>query len=141
MKRILIDSGPLIALFDSSDKFHRLSVDFIKENPFPLVTSLASVTEALHLLDFNRNAQTDCLSWIISGAVSVEEIDLEDLIRIKELIIRYADMPMDFADACLVRIGEKYNIQEIATIDSDFDIYRLNKSQSFKTVLRWRDSV
>ena len=136
MKRILIDSGPIIALFDSSDKYHQLSLDFIKNNPHQLLTSLASITEALHLLDFNRNAQTDCLSWVISGAVIVEDIGLEDLIRIKQLIIKYADMPMDFADACLVRLGEKYNIDEVATIDSDFDIYRLNKTKAFKTVLR-----
>ncbi len=136
MKRILIDSGPLIALFDSSDKYHQISVKFIKNNPHQLLTSLASVTEALHLLDFNRNAQTDCLSWIISGAVTVEDIGLEDLIRVKELIIKYADMPMDFANACLVRLGEKYNIAEVATIDSDFDIYRLNKDKAFRTVLR-----
>lgn len=136
MKRILIDSGPIIALFDSSDKYHQISRDFIKNNPDQLLTSLASITEVLHLLDFNRNAQTDCLSWIISGAVRVENVDLEDLIRIKELIIKYADMPMDFADACLVRLGEKYHIDEVATIDSDFDIYRFNKSQSFRTVLR-----
>ena len=136
MKRILIDSGPIIALFDSSDKYHQLCINFIKNNPHQLLTTLASVTEALHLLDFNRNAQTDCLSWIISGAVKVEEIDHEDLIRIKELIIKYADMPMDFADACLVRLGEKYNIAEVATIDSDFDIYRLNKNKTFCTVLK-----
>ena len=97
---------------------------------------MASVTEAQHLLDFNRNAQTDCLSWIISGAIKVEEINVEDLIRIKALIIKYADMPMDFADACLVRLGEKYQIDEVATIDSDFDIYRLNKHQTFRTVLK-----
>jgi len=136
MKRILIDSGPIIALFDSSDKYHQLSLDFIKNNRHQLLTSLASITEALHLLDFNRNAQTDCLSWVISGAVKVEDIGLEDLIRIKELIIKYADMPMDFADACLVRLGEKYNIAEVATIDSDFDIYRLNKNKAFCTVLK-----
>ncbi len=136
MKRILIDSGPIIALFDSSDKYHQISRSFIKNNPHELITSLASVTEAQHLLDFNRNAQTDCLSWIISGAIKVEEIGVEDLIRIKALIIKYADMPMDFADACLVRLGEKYQIDEVATIDSDFDIYRLNKHQTFRTVLK-----
>ena len=136
MKRILIDSGPIIALFDSSDKYHKISRDFIKNNPHELITSLASITEAQHLLDFNRNAQTDCLSWVISGAVSVEDINQEDLIRVKELIIKYADMPMDFSDACLVRLGEKYNIDEVATIDSDFDVYRLNKTKSFRTVLK-----
>lgn len=136
MRRILIDSGPLIALFDKSDKYHQICVDFIKNNPHELLTSLASITEVLHLLDFSRNAQTDFLSWIIAGAVTVEEIGLKDLIRTKELITKYADLPMDFADACLVCLGEKYNIDEVATIDSDFDVYRLNKPRTFRTVLR-----
>ena len=59
MKRILIDSGPLIALFDSSDKYHLASVEFIITNKSELITSQASITETLHLLDFNRNAQFD----------------------------------------------------------------------------------
>lgn len=136
MKRILIDSGPLIALFDASDKYHQTCVDFVKSNPYELLSTLASITEVLHLLDFSRNAQTDFLSWVISGAVTIEDITPKDLIRIKQLIEKYADLPMDFADACLVCIGEKYNIDEVATIDSDFDIYRLNKTKAFKTVLK-----
>lgn len=136
MRKILIDSGPLIALFDKSDKYHQVCVDFIKNNPHELLTSLASITEVLHLLDFSRNAQTDFLSWIIAGAVTVEEIGLEDFVRTKELITKYSDLPMDFADACLVCLGEKYNIDEVATIDSDFEVYRLNKTQTFRTVLK-----
>jgi len=59
MKKILIDSGPLIALFDASDKYHNKAVTFIKSNKYPLVTTIASITETLHLLNFNRNAQID----------------------------------------------------------------------------------
>ena len=136
MKRVLIDSGPLIALFDASDKYHQICVEFVKNNPYELLSSLASVTEVLHLLDFSRNAQTDFLSWIIAGAVTIEDIDTKDLMRIKELIEKYSDLPMDFADACIVCLGEKYNISDVATIDSDFDIYRLNKTKAFRTILK-----
>jgi len=61
MKKTLIDSDPLITLFDRNDKYHLASIDFIKNNSTELVTTLASVTETLHLLDFNRNAQIDFL--------------------------------------------------------------------------------
>jgi hypothetical protein len=54
MKKILIDSGPLIALFDASDKYHHEAVNFIKTNKYPLVTTLASITEALHHHSFMR---------------------------------------------------------------------------------------
>ncbi len=84
MKKILIDSGPLIALFDRNDKYHSASLKFIKNNNNELVTTLASVTETLHLLDFNRNAQIDFLGWVNAGAVTLEPISSDDLQRIKE---------------------------------------------------------
>jgi predicted nucleic acid-binding protein len=136
MKKILIDSGPLIALFDKNDKYHSASLKFIKSNNNELVTTLASVTETLHLLDFNRNAQIDFLGWVNAGAVTLESIESDDLQRIKELTIKYSDLPMDFADACLVFLGEKLNINTIATIDRDFDVYRLKGKKPFTTLIK-----
>ena len=135
MKKILIDSGPLIALFDSSDKYHEKSVDFIKTNKYPLITTLASITETLHLLDFNRNAQIDFLEWISRGAVEIHNIENNDFKRLKDLTEKYRDLPMDFADSCLVYIAEKFNINTIATIDRDFTIYRIKGKKTFKTIL------
>ncbi|MCF7970982.1 MAG: PIN domain-containing protein [Methylococcaceae bacterium] len=136
MKRILVDSGPLIALFDQSDKYHLKSIEFIKNNTSELLTTLASITETLHLLDFNRHAQFDFLTWINKGAIKIEPIETADLIRIKELMMKYADLPMDFADACLVLLGEKYKISVIATIDRDFEVYRMNGHTTFKVILK-----
>ena len=136
MRKILIDSGPLIALFDRNDKYHHASLEFIKNNRSELITTLASVTEVLHLLDFNRNAQVDFLSWMDSGAVTVEPITTDDFRRIKELITKYSDLPMDFADACLVFLGENLKVNEIATIDRDFDVYRLKGKKPFTTLIK-----
>ena len=99
MKKTLIDSGPLIALFDASDKHHAKAVNFIKDNKSPLVTTIASITETLHLLDFNRNAQIDFLEWVSQGAVEIQTIENADIGRIKELTVKYRDLPIDFADA------------------------------------------
>ena len=136
MKKILMDSGPLIALFDRDDDYHSSSVEFIKSNQCELITTIASITETLHLLDFNRQAQIDFLGWVHAGAVSIEGITTNDLLRIKELTTKYADLPMDFADACLVFLGEKLKINEIATIDRDFDIYRLKGKKPFTTYIK-----
>ena len=136
MRRILMDSGPLIALFDRSDHYHAASVAFIKANRAELITTLASITETLHLLGFNRNAQTDFLTWVNAGAVKIEPITADDLLRIKALIIKYSDLPMDFADACLVFLGEKLSINAIATIDRDFDVYRLKGKRPFTTYIK-----
>ena len=135
MKKILIDSGPLIALFDASDKYHHEAVNFIKTNKCPLVTTLASITEALHLLDFNRNAQIDFLGWVHRGAVEIHNIENNDFKRLKELTEKYRDLPMDFADSCLVYIAEKLKLNTIATIDRDFSIYRIQGRRKFQIIL------
>jgi hypothetical protein len=135
MKEVLIDSGPLIALFDGSDKYHQDAVDFIKRNKFKLVTTIASITETLHLLDFNRNAQIDFLEWIHRGAVEINNIENIDFQRLKELTEKYRDLPMDFADSCLVYLAEKLNLDTIATIDRNFSIYRIHGRKKFKTIM------
>ena len=135
MKKILIDSGPLIALFDSSDKHHKKTIDFIKDNKFTLVTTIASITETLHLLDFNRNAQLDFIEWVNRGGVEIHDIQNVDFQRLKELTEKYRDLPMDFADSCLVYLAEKLNIDNIATIDRDFTIYRIKGKKNFNILL------
>ncbi len=136
MTKILIDSGPLIALFNRNDNYHTASVEFIKTNRSELITTIASVTETLHLLDFNRNAQMDFLSWANAGALVIEPITRNDFLRIKALIMKYSDLPMDFADACLVFLSEKFNISEIATVDRDFDVYRSKGKKPFTTLIK-----
>ena len=135
MNKILIDSGPLIALFDSSDKYHQKTVKFIKNSQFLLITTIASITETLHLLDFNRNAQLDFIEWVYRGGVEIANINNTDFLRIKELTEKYRDLPMDFADSCLVLLAEKIGIKTIATIDRDFSIYRIKGQTAFKTIL------
>ena len=135
MKKILIDSGPLIALFDASDMYHSESVNFIKNNKLPLVTTIASITEKLHLLDFNRNAQIDFIEWVHRGAVEIQNIENNDFGRIKELTEKYHDLPMDFADSCLVYLAEKMNLNTIATIDRDFSIDRIKGRRKFRIIL------
>ncbi len=135
MQKILIDSGPLIALFDADDKHHKKAVGFIKGNRLPLVTTLASLTETLHLLDFNRNAQIDFLDWISKGAIEVHNIDITAFNRLRDLTIKYKDLPMDFADACLVYLAEELNITKIATVDRDFSIYRIKNKKKFELAL------
>lgn len=132
MKKILMDSGPMIALFDASDRYHQAAVDFIRTNRTALITTLASVTETLHMLDFSRQAQLDFLEWIHRGAVEIRNIENSDFGRIRELTEKYKDLPMDFADSCLVYLAEQLSLDTVATIDRDFTIYRINGRKKFK---------
>jgi predicted nucleic acid-binding protein len=124
-KSILIDAGPLIALFDKDDKYHERIKRFISLDKYQFVSTTAILTEVLYMLDFNINVQIDFLEWIMHKGLTLSDIQLGDIPRIIELTQKYADRPMDFADATLVIVAEKTGIRKIISIDSDFDIYRL----------------
>jgi predicted nucleic acid-binding protein len=137
MKNIaLIDSGPLIALFDKSDKYHTKVLEFLKDYEGELITSWAVVTEVTHMLDFNLNAQIDFLKWVELGAVKIYDIKQNELKSMIEMIQKYTNVPMDFADSSLIYIAHKENIKNIVSIDSDFDIYRTIKNGYLLNLLR-----
>ncbi len=124
MRNTLIDAGPLIALFDRSDKYHLKAVRFIKEFNGQLWSTWPVITEVCHMLDFNTKAQLNFLLWLDRGAIKLIDLNTDHLARIIELTKKFDDVPMDLADASLMVSSEKINCMEIASIDSDFYIYR-----------------
>ena len=126
---VLVDTGPLVALFDPSDRDHhpcrKVLATMTKDR---LVTSLAVVTEATYLLGFSTAAQAALLSFLGAGAVETEAIAGVDLERAAVLMKKYADLPMDFADATLVVLAERLSTTRVFTLDKrDFGIYRLGR--------------
>jgi len=133
---ILIDAGPLIALFDSSEKHHRGIRTFLKEHPYRYVSTVAVFTEVSHMLDFSAAAQRDFYNWVMYKGVIIGDVNQNDMLRLVELTGKYSDIPMDFADATLVITAEKTGIREIISLDSDFDIYRLPGKEQIRNVYR-----
>ena len=131
---ILIDAGPLIALFDSSDNHHRGIRSFLKEHPYRYVSTVAVFTEVSHMLDFSTAAQKDFYEWVMYKGVIISDINQNDMLRLVELTEKYSDVPMDFADATLVITAEKTGIREIISMDKDFDIYRLPGKEQIRNV-------
>jgi predicted nucleic acid-binding protein len=125
LSSILIDAGPLIALFDASEKRHKSVKAFLKKRTDRYVSTLAVFTEVSHMLDFSVNAQRDFYEWVMRKGVIISDINQNDMLRLVELTTKYSDLPMDFADATLVITAEKTGIREIISLDKDFDIYRL----------------
>jgi len=125
LNTVLIDSGPLIALFDKDDRYHIKVLNFIKNKKLKFVTTLAVLTEVSHMLDFSVIVQVSFFEWVMNEGVILFEINQRDISKIVELTKKYSDRPMDFADATLVIAAEKTGIKKIISIDSDFDIYRL----------------
>ncbi|CAA6811751.1 MAG: Pilus assembly protein [uncultured Sulfurovum sp.] len=137
MKNItLVDSGPLIALFDKGDKYHQDVLAFFKEYQGQFVTTWAVVTEVTHMLDFNLNVQLDFLKWLELGAVEIYDIKQNDLSEIIPMMTKYTNVPMDLADSTLMFVAHKENIKDIISIDSDFDIYRTLKQGFLNNLLR-----
>jgi predicted nucleic acid-binding protein len=132
----IIDAGPLIALFDASDKYHSLTTNFLKNYKGKLLTTIPVITEATHLLSFDLQAQKNLLKWIEIGGLKLFDIQMTHIQKIIELMDKYSDRPMVFADASLVIISEELNINKIISIDSDFTIYRFKRNRHFKNLLK-----
>jgi uncharacterized protein len=135
MPSILVDAGPLIALFDRDDRYHTLTRGFIRDSRARLVTAWPSVTEASHLLSFDVRAQLDLLRWIDAGGLTVFEMHPSRNPRLVALMSKYSDRPRDLADAVLVLAAEQLDIRHIVSVDRDFDIYRTEHGTIVTNVL------
>ena len=135
MKSILIDAGPIIALFNKKDNYHERVIGYLREFSGKLLSTWPVITEVSHMLSFSVNAQIDFLKWVRSGAIELIDIEKAEIDRIIELTNKYSDVPMDLADATMVVISEKLNVKEILTIDNDYYIYRTIHKEMLENVL------
>jgi len=132
---ILVDAGPLIALINRDDQDHNKCVAALKLLRAPLLTTWMPVTEALHLLAFSLEGQEALLEMIERGALQILDVTEDDLPSIRALLRKYADLPMDFADATLVHTALRERLRDIFTLDRrDFSVYRLGPRRSFNIV-------
>ncbi|HIP61660.1 MAG TPA: PIN domain-containing protein [Sulfurovum sp.] len=136
--KTIIDSGPLIALFDKNDSYHTQVLDFFRDFKGEFVTTWSVITEVSHMLDFNLKVQIDFLKWVELGALHIEDIAQNELCHIIKMMSKYTNVPMDLADSTLMYIAQREKIKYIVSIDSDFDIYRTLKKQSLCNLL-YRD--
>jgi hypothetical protein len=122
---ILVDAGPLVALIHEDDVHHAVCKDSFAAMTEPLGTVWPVLTEAMYLLSFSWQAQIALWEMIESEAVEILPLGNEDIGRMKELMRKYRDLPMDLADAALVRVGERERLRRVFTVDRrDFQIYR-----------------
>ena len=130
----LVDTGILVAFFNRSDRYHAQVYPFMMNSTSIMLTTIACITEALHLLPSNPAIQNDLLLMVAQEIIAIEHLQLNDFTRIVELNLQYADMNPDFADLALVTISERLDIPAIATLDADFDIYIRYRKQPFDRV-------
>jgi predicted nucleic acid-binding protein len=124
---ILVDAGPLIALVDANDQYHAKCVAVLNDMREPMATVWPPLTEAMYLLAEQPRAQEALWEMLERGALQLLALDSGDAPRIRELMRKYADRPMDLADAALLRVAEREGIRKIFTMDrGDFSVYRLH---------------
>ena len=134
MRSIVVDAGPLIALFRQRDRHHSLVKQFLSMAPGRLVSTLPVVTEVCHFL--NQKGKVAFLTWIRRGGLAVQPVGVDDFDEIVTIMTRCGDHEVDFADATLVWLAELVNTLDVMTIDRrDFQIYRPRSGKAFNLVL------
>ncbi len=132
--QILIDSGILTAYYSANDNYHLQVCRFLEGCTSRLITTHSCVTEVMWLLSSNWRTQNELLLDLARKLYECVPLLTQDFTRIAELNARYADLPGDFADLSLIAISERLDISAIATLDSDFDIYRRYRKQPFERI-------
>ncbi len=128
---ILLDSSVLVAFYNSRDRYHTQVKEFFANTTSRFITTIACVTEVMYLLSADWRVQNLFLRHLNSQVYECEALILRDFARIAELNEQYADLPGDFADLSLIVISERLDVNAIATLDKDFDIYRRYRKQPF----------
>jgi uncharacterized protein len=133
MPNVLVDAGPLVALVDRSDPYHRRCATALDRIRDPLLTVWPAFTEAMHLLRYDARDQRALWDVVGAGALTFAGLAADDCPRMRELMWQYRDLPMDLADAALVRVAEREGLRRIFTVDRhDFEIYRPHRFGRFE---------
>jgi predicted nucleic acid-binding protein len=131
----LIDTGAILALLDRTDRWHRICVDAFAQLRLPLLTCEAVLTELFHLVGDSRHEMEAAWRLVRSGAIALAKIEDAELPQIQALMSRYANRPMDFADATLVYLAKREALSTIFTVDrADFDTYRIEGRRRFRVI-------
>jgi uncharacterized protein len=125
---ILVDTGPLVALFDPRDANHLRCRDVLAKHHGPLLTTVPVLVEAIYLLDRVSPGAALLRRFARSGGLTFWWFDERRLARALELMDDYHDQPMDLADASLVAAAESERLRRVFTLDvRDFSVYRIRQ--------------
>lgn len=135
---IIVDTGFLYAIANRADKYHKNAVELISQLTEGLVTTWPVVTETSHLLlqRMGTIAHAKFIDNIFEGSIKIQNLPDESIEQIPKLIKKYADLPMDLADASLVLLADLIGSGRIASTDlRDFRTYRWKNHKPFQNVL------
>jgi predicted nucleic acid-binding protein len=131
----LLDTGPVVALLSQHDAAHGACVAAFEAIRGKLLTSEAVLTEALHLLRRRPEGAQACIEFFLRSGAILVPMTTQRLARCRDRMVRYADTPMDYADASLVTLAEEFGIGRVFTLDQrGFGTYRWRQTRPFTIV-------
>lgn len=133
---ILTDAGPLVAILNRNDQHHDRCVRALSSLEYPLVTTWPALTEAMYFLGehIGWTAQEKLWRLLLRDDVILAPLNPSALARMRALMGKYQDTPMDLADASLVAAAETMDQRRIFSLDTDFRVYRVNNRSAFEIV-------
>jgi predicted nucleic acid-binding protein len=134
---LLLDTGAFVALVDRDESSHVDCVAALESWMGPIVTTEAVLTETLYLVGPQWGAQRTSLEFILRGAFHLVPSSPASLKRVSALMEKYRNVPMDFADATIVALGEELETDWVFTLDRrGFSTYRLGRRKTFQIIPR-----
>lgn len=137
MRTWLLDTGPLVAYLNSRDPDHAAVSECLDAFTGQLATTAAVLTESMHFIAADREGPNLLANFVAASNVEIHECTQPGEMRgAVDLMAKNHDIPMDFADATLVRLGARLNLREILTLDRrGFNSYRVPRRRAFLLVL------
>ena len=135
MRKVILDTGPLVALLNRRDRYHRWAVARWNEVHPPLLTCESVISEASFLLAAAPGGGSAVLEMVHRRVLSLAFRLEDEATAVANLMTRYLDVPMSLADACLVRMTEQRADSAVLTLDRDFRLYRRHGRQIIPTLM------
>jgi len=135
IKPTIADTGIIVAALNKREKYHTWTLEQMRRLTVPVLTCEAVITEACYLMRSEPNGKEDVLALIERGILKIDFSLQMEVEAIKDLMTTYENVPMDFADGCLVRMSELTENANVFTLDGDFWIYRKNGKEQIPLLI------
>ena len=135
MKPVLLDTNVIVAAFDQRERDHKRCKRALEELVHPVATCEAVITESCYLLSRIPRAPEAVLANVEEGLFEIRFELSRSINAVKALMRKYGDLPIDFADACLIQMADELDTGDILTVDSDFLHYRWRKTRPFNLLI------
>jgi predicted nucleic acid-binding protein len=135
MKRVLADTGPIVAILSRRDQYHKTCVEALRDMPGPLFTCWPVITEVAWLLRRDSNAIQQLLGSIDIELFEMLTLTTADAKPIAAIMKKYRDIRIQLADASLVHLAARDGLDTVFTLDRrDFSVYRLPRGRAFRII-------